>query len=381
MAPGLTAIGSGPAGVSAAETFRAAHPRIPVRILTADPALPYAKPPLSKAFLNGRHPKLDLHSPGWFARQNVDLIRGITVERIDLANNEVVTAGGQHYPHWHLVLACGANPVRLDVPGGQAALNLRSYADAVILRMAARSAESAVVIGGGLIGCEAAACLAGRGVATTMLAPEHVPLQRRFGDDVGERVAKILSDNGVRFIGSTEVAAIEDDRVVLETGDTVDGELVVSALGVRPDARLAEAAGLDTQDGRIVVDEHMHASARNVYAAGDVALAYNVTAGRPVPAEHWRDAGQQGRIAGLSAAGYPAAWDGVPEFACTIGESTLKYRGWGADYEHSRLVEHHNGFTVWYEAGGEVEGVLSFNTDDDFQTAGELVRAHAPMAL
>jgi NADPH-dependent 2,4-dienoyl-CoA reductase/sulfur reductase-like enzyme len=269
----------------------------------------------------------------------------------------------------------------LDVPGGEAALNLRSYADAVILRMAALNAESAVVVGAGLIGCEAAACLAGRGVATTMLAPEPVPLQRRFGLDVGERVAKLLSDNGVRFVGSTTVAAIDDDRVVLDTGETIGGELVVSALGVRPDGRLAEAAGLQTRDGRIVVNEHMHASARDVYAAGDVALAYNVVAGRRVPAEHWRDAAQQGLVAGLSAAGYPAAWDKVPEFCCTIGESTLKYRGWGADYQHSRLVEHHNGFTVWYEAGGEVEGVLSFNTDDDYLTATELVRSHAPMAL
>jgi NADPH-dependent 2,4-dienoyl-CoA reductase/sulfur reductase-like enzyme len=367
--------------LSAAETFRAKHPHIPVRILTADPAPPYARPPLSKAFLCGRDPKLDLHTPGWFDRQNVALIRGITVEHVDLANNEVVTAGGRHYPYWHLVLACGARPVPLDVPGGEAALNLRSYADAVILRMAALNAESAVVVGGGLIGCEAAACLAGRGVATTMLAPEPVPLQRRFGLDVGERVAKLLSDNGVRFVGSTTVAAIDDDRVVLDTGETIGGELVVSALGVRPDGRLAEAAGLQTRDGRIVVNEHMHASARDVYAAGDVALAYNVVAGRRVPAEHWRDAAQQGLVAGLSAAGYPAAWDKVPEFCCTIGESTLKYRGWGADYQHSRLVEHHNGFTVWYEAGGEVEGVLSFNTDDDYLTATELVRSHAPMAL
>jgi NADPH-dependent 2,4-dienoyl-CoA reductase/sulfur reductase-like enzyme len=381
VATGFIAIGSGPAGVSAAETFRGRHPNIPVRILTSDPALPYAKPPLSKTFLCGRDPKLDLHSPGWFDRQDVELVRGITVEHIELANNAVVTAGGQHYPYWHLVLACGANPVRLDVPGGEAALNLRSYADAVVLRMAALNAESAVVVGGGLIGCEAAACLAGRAVVTTMIAPEPVPLQRRFGLDVGERVAKILSDNGVRFLGSTVVAAIDDDRVVLDTGEAIDGELVVSALGVRPDAGLAKAAGLETHDGRVVVNEHMHTSARDVYAAGDVALAYNTTAGRRVPAEHWRDAAQQGLVAGLSAAGFSAVWDQVPEFSCTIGESTLKYRGWGADYQHSRLDDHHNGFTVWYEAGGEVVGVLSFNADDDYRTAGELVRTHAPMAL
>jgi NADPH-dependent 2,4-dienoyl-CoA reductase/sulfur reductase-like enzyme len=381
VAPGFVAIGSGPAGLSAAETFRSKHPHIPVRILSTDPALPYAKPPLSKAFLCGREAKLDLHSAGWFPRHDVELLRGITVDHIDLAHQEVVTEGGRRYPYWHLVLACGSNAVPLSVPGAEAALTLRSFADAVILRMAARSADSAVVIGGGLIGCEAAACLAGRGVPTTMVAAESVPLQRRFGDQVGERVAKILSDNGVRFLGSTTVTAIDDTRVHLDTGATLDGDVVVAATGVRPDPHLAEAVGLDTQDGRIVVDEHMHTSARNVYAAGDVALAYNITAGRRIRAEHWRDAAQQGLIAGLSAAGHPAAWDKVPGFSCTVGESKLKYCGWGTGYEHSRLVEHRNGFTVWYESSGEVVGALSLNADEDYRLADQLVRSHTPMAI
>lgn len=381
VAPGFIAIGSGPAGLSAAETFRSKHPHIPVRMLTSDPALPYAKPPLSKAYLCGRDTKLDLHSPGWFVRHNVDLIRGITVDHLDLANQEVVTTGGMRYPYWHLVLACGATPVPLTIPGAHTALSLRSFADAVILRMAARSAESAVVIGAGLIGCEAAACMATRGVLTTMVAAEPVPLQRRFGVDVGDRVAKILSDSGVRFLGSTSVAAIDDTTVHLDTGAAVEADVVVSATGVRPDPHLAAQAGLETQDDRIVVNERMHTSALNVYAAGDVALAYNVTARRRIRAEHWRDAAQQGLVAGLSAAGYDAVWDKVPGFSCTIGESTLKYRGWGTGYEHSRLVEHRNGFTAWYEAGGEVVGVLSLNADDDYRHADELVRRHTPMTV
>jgi 3-phenylpropionate/trans-cinnamate dioxygenase ferredoxin reductase component len=110
-APGFIAIGSGPAGLSAAETFRSKHPHIPVRILTTDPALPYAKPPLSKAYLCGREAKRDLHSAGWFVRHDVELQRGITVDHIDVARQEVVTEGGRHYPYWHLVLACGANAV------------------------------------------------------------------------------------------------------------------------------------------------------------------------------------------------------------------------------------------------------------------------------
>ncbi len=360
--------------MSAAETFRSKHPDIPVRILTGDLALPYAKPPLSKGFLCGNEDKRDLHSAGWFARENVDLVRGITVDHIDTAGQEVVTAGGQRYPYWHLVVASGATPVKLDVPGAEAALTLHSFSDAVALKMAARYAQSAVVIGGGLIGCEAAACLAARGVETAVVAAEAVPLQRRFGLEAGERVVKILSDNGVGFVGETTAAAIGDSCVVFDDGTTVRADLVISAVGVRPDIRLAEAAGLDTRDGRIVVDEHMHASARNVYAAGDVALAHNVTAGRRIRAEHWRDAAHEGLVAGLTAAGYSAEWDQVPGFSCTIGDSVLKYGGWGS-YETCRLVEHHNGFTVWYETDGEVVGVLTLNADEDRQRVEQLLRA------
>ncbi len=359
---GFISIGSGPAGLSAAETFRSKHPHIPVRILTADPALPYAKPPLSKDFLCGREVKLDLHSPGWFVRNDVELLRGITVEHIDVTNQEVVTAGGRRYGYWHLVLACGACPVPLAVPGGESAFPLRSFADAVVLKMAACNADSAVVVGGGLIGCEAAACLAELGVTTTMVAAEPVPLQRRFGDDVGERVAKLLSRSGVRFLGSKAVTAVDDTGVTLDGGENIEADLVVCAAGVRPDITLADDAGLETEDGRIVVDEHMHTSARNVYAAGDDALAYNVTARRRIPAEHWRDAAQQGRVAGLTAAGYEAKWDKVPGFSCTIGEFILKYRGWGGGYEDSRLVEHRDGFTVTYETGGKAVGVLELET-------------------
>ncbi len=358
-APGFIAIGSGAAGLTAAETFRRKHPKIPVRILSSDPALPYAKPPLSKAYLCGRDPKLDLHSPGWFVRQAIQLHRGITVDHLDLTNREVVTAAGRRYAYWHLVLASGATPVPLDVPGGEAALSLRSFADAVVLRMAAKHSDSAVVVGGGLIGCEAASCLATRGVATTLVAPEPVPVYRRFGVEVGERVIKMLSDNGVRFIGSTSVTAVEDRGVTLDTGAAVEAELVVSATGVRPDSRLATASGLDTEDGRVVVDARMHTSVPNVYAAGDVALAYNVTAGRRIASEHWHDATQQGRVAGTVAAGYSAAWDDVPEFSCEIGRSALTYRGWGTGYEDSSLTEHRDGFTATYRSGQQVVGVLS----------------------
>lgn len=250
-ASGFIAIGSGPAGLSAAETFRSRHRHIPVRILSADPALPYAKPPLSKEYLCGGQTELDLHSAGWFVRNDVDLIRGVTVERIDLDAHEVITAGGVHFPYWHLVLS---------------------------------------------------------------------------------------------------------------TGETLEGDVVVAATGVRPDIRLAIAAGLATRDGRVLVDEHMHTSARNMFGAGDITLALNVAAGARVISEHWRDAAQQGRVAGLTAAGYPAAWDMVSGFTCTIGKFRMTYRGWSGSYDLYRLVDQPNGFSVDYEADGSSVGTLLATT-------------------
>lgn len=376
---GLIAVGSGPAGLSAAAAFRERHPHLRVQILTADPAMPYAKPPLSKEFLCGGEHHVDLHTPDWFDKRRLELVRGITVDHIDVDAREVITRGGRSCPYWNLVLAPGAAPVPLDVPGAENALHLRSLADAVAIRMTALQARSAVVIGGGLIGCEAAACLAANGIATTMVAGEPVPLMRRFGLDAGERIAKLLSDSGVRFIGPTRVVEVREDGVTLDDGAALDGDLVVAATGVRPDARLAERAGIHTQGGRIVVNERMHTSAPNVFAAGDVALAYNVTAGRPIPTEHWRDAADQGEIAGASAAGSPTGWAKVPGFHCEIGEARLKYRGWGVPYDHARLVDHRDGFTVWYEAGGEVVGVLSLNADDDYRMAAALVSSHSPL--
>ncbi|MDY6997964.1 MAG: FAD-dependent oxidoreductase [Actinomycetota bacterium] len=358
VAAGLVAIGSGPAGVSAAETFRARHRHIPVRILSNDPALPYAKPPLSKQFLCGLPAELDLHSEGWFERNAIDLVRGVTVERIDVEAQEVITAGGTRYPYWHLVIASGSRAVPPPVPGAASALPLRSFADAVALRMAARHARTAVVIGGGLIGCETAGCLATLGIATTVVAPEPVPLHRRFGLDVGERVVKMLSDSGVRFVGAATVTAVRDAGVALAGGEFLDGDVVVAATGVRPDIRLAVEAGLATGDGRIVVDQRMRTSARNVYAAGDVALAYHVAAARPVISEHWRDAALQGRIAGLTAAGTDAQWADPSGFTCTIGTFRLRYRGWGGPYDRCRVTDDRDGFTATYDIGGAVVGRL-----------------------
>ena len=151
--------------------------------------------------------------------------------------------------------------------------------------------------------------------------------------------------------------------------------LVLAATGVQPQSALAQAAGLDVTDSRIVVGADMQTSVPGIYAAGDVALAFNPSAGRRLAVEHWQDAVDQGAVAGASAAGMAVTWDAVPGFWTTVGDATVKYHAWGDGYQRSRLLERENGFTVWYEADGAAVGVLTYNADEDYRLGEGLIRA------
>jgi 3-phenylpropionate/trans-cinnamate dioxygenase ferredoxin reductase component len=131
----------------------------------------------------------------------------------------------------------------------------------------------------------------------------------------------------------------------------------------------------------IVVDAQLRTSAENIFAAGDVALARNATAGRPLAVEHWQDAVDQGQIAGAASAGQSGQWDSVPGFWTTIGDATLKYHAWGDGFDRARFIGHADGFTVWYEKGGATVGVLTHNADDDYDRGEELIQQHRPIPI
>lgn len=177
---GLIVVGSGPAGMAAAESFREHNAHLPVRILTADVDLPYARPPLSKEYLRGQTDDVALHDAQWFDDRNVELSRGATVDRLDLREHALYV-GDERHSFDTLILACGAAPTAPSIPGGHRALLLRSFAEATALRHAAGRATSAVVIGSGFIGCEAAASLAIRGIPVTWLPPKS--FRRRSGSE------------------------------------------------------------------------------------------------------------------------------------------------------------------------------------------------------
>jgi 3-phenylpropionate/trans-cinnamate dioxygenase ferredoxin reductase component len=373
--PGLVIVGSGPAGVSAAEAFRKHDPDTGVLLLTDDPALPYARPPLSKEFLRGDVEETDteLHPASWFDERAITVLASAEVTSIDVVH-KTVTAGGVAHAYRTLVLAAGARPVSPPMPGGETALRLRSLSEAARLRKAATGAGSAVVIGGGFIGCEAAASLAMRGVVATVVAPDPLPQVKRIGDEAAERLAAMLAQAGARYVGGVAVESAEPGRVHLDNGVTIDCDVVLAALGVQPCSDVAEKAGIEVSDSRIVVDSGMRTSAEGVYAAGDVALAHNATAGRPIPTEHWQDAVDQGAVAGANAAGASDEWGAVPGFWSSIGEATLKYTGWGEDFDQAHFRPRGDGFTVWYETGGTLVGALTHDADDDYDRAAELIR-------
>ncbi len=379
---GIAIVGGGPAGLEAARAYRDAGGDGPVTMLTAEAAAPYVRPLLSKELLRGETDDAALEEESWFSDNDVELRREATVEALDPAERRLRLAGGEELAFDACVLATGSEPLRLPVPGADdpGILNLRSLHDARVLRSRAEEARSAIVIGSGFIGCEAAASLAMRGLRVTLVSDEHVVHAARLGEEAGRRITDWLAELGVALRLGAPVQSVGAGRVHLPGAPPVEADLVLFAVGVRPRGELAEAAGLELPDGRIVTDEHRRTSADAVYAAGDVALARNAAAGRRLPVEHWGEALNQGAVAGARAAGGDAVWDAAPGFWSTIGDRTLKHVAWGDGFDEARMVVHPGGaFTVWYGSDGTAVGVLAHERDEDYERGRELIEQGRPL--
>ncbi|MEV4604883.1 FAD/NAD(P)-binding oxidoreductase [Amycolatopsis sp. NPDC049253] len=374
----LIVIGSGPAGLSAARAYREAGGAGRVRILSADPAPPYKRPPLSKDFLRGESDEADLALDG--PGEDVDLVLGDPV--VALGTHEVRTGSGAAHEFTKCVLATGAEPLRPPVPGADHpdVRCLRSLHSSRELRAAAAGARSAVVVGAGFIGCEAAVSLSRLGLQVTVLCPDSVPQEPRLGRSAGELILHWLKAEGVSVLRDTRLEAVTGGhRIHTELTPALDTDLVLLATGVRPRVELAAHARLALEHGRVRTDDHLRTSRPDVYAAGDVAFAHNPSAGRSLAVEHWGEALAMGEVAGRSAAGTDASWDAVPGFWSEIGDQVLKYAAWGDGYDHAHPVSHDGGFTVWYERGAELVGVLTHGADEDYERGRALIRDHRPV--
>jgi 3-phenylpropionate/trans-cinnamate dioxygenase ferredoxin reductase subunit len=386
----IVIVGAGPAGLSTARAYREHGGRGAVALVGEEPLLPYERPPLTKEFLRGEleQDELPIERAEWFERHSVDLHVGIPVAAIESSprtpgSHRVVLRDGRELAAEAIVLATGSEPVRPSMPGAEHkdVLTMRRLSDSRAIAAKAREGGEAIVIGSGFIGCEVAGSLAILGVPNTLVSVERLPQEDRLGAEVAERIAGWLRDAGVALIGAASVSSIEDARaVVLEDGRRLRAACVVLATGVRPRGELAEQIGLDRRDDTIAVDSTMRSSDPAIFAAGDIALAHNVTAGRPIRVEHWGDALGHGEVAGRTLAGARAHWDDVPGFWSMIGQHTLKYAAWGDGYDESRLIEHGDGaFTVWYARSGATVGVLTHNCDEDYEQGRERVAEGAPL--
>ena len=378
---GLLVVGSGPGGVSAAMAYRAADGDGRVRLVTADPDLPYERPPLSKDFLRGDTDvdAVFLHPAPEYADHRIELIQSCQVRGLSVAERFAELDDGTRLDYDACVLATGSAPVGLPVPGADRphVHLLRSLQDADALRTAAASATRAVVAGSGFIGCEAAASLAARGLPVTLITEEQRPHQARLGEWAARRIEEWLRDCGVELMTGNRLAEISDSTVRTEGHHSIAADLVLLATGVRPRTELARAAGLTIGRGRVRVDASMRTSANGVYAVGDVAFAHNASAGRELAVEHWGDAMAMGEIAGQQAAGQSAEWSAAPGFWSTIGDHTLKYSAWGDGFDDAAPVEGDGGFTVWYGKAGRVVGVLTSERDYDYDRGQQLVEQNA----
>ncbi|MET0998573.1 MAG: FAD/NAD(P)-binding oxidoreductase [Marmoricola sp.] len=389
---GLLVIGSGPGGVSAAAAYVDARGPGPVCLVSADVDQPYQRPPLSKAVLSGEEaPEVTPILEDEHALDSVDLRLSTTVAHLDLQARRVTTEDGDVLGYDRLVVATGSEPVPLPgVDPGAEVFLLRSLDHGRRLAAAAERARSAVVVGSGFIGCEAAASLAGRGVTTTLVTPESAPQATRLGEWAGEQIAGWLREAGVELRTGVQVERVTAPRrVQLDDGSTLDPDLVLAAVGVEHARPFLESSGLRIEEGRLAVDDELLTSDPHVWAAGDAALAHHGVAGRALAVEHWGDALAMGELAGRNAAcagpdgaGEAGQWSDPPGFWSEIGEHTLKYAAWGDGHERVEVVEHGDGaFTVWYaDADGELVGVLTHDRDDDYERGGELLSRRASLA-
>jgi apoptosis-inducing factor 3 len=336
----IVIVGGGAAGFAAAERLRRENYRGSIIMLSAEEAAPVDRPNLSKDYLAGTAPEewLPLRPDNFYAENGIDLRLKTTVAAIDARACAVTLADGGTLPYDRLLLATGAEPVRLPIPGaaeGQV-LTLRTLADSRAIIARATAARRAVIIGASFIGLEVAASLRARGIEVHVVAPAKRPMERVLGPQMGDFVRALHEEHGVVFHLEDVAASIEGERVTLKSGTRIEAQLVVAGVGVRPRVALAEGAGLAVDRG-VTVDAHLETSAPGIFAAGDIARWPDPHSGETTRVEHWVVAERQGQTAALNMLGIRQKFDAVPFFWSQHYDIPINYVGHAESWDELRI--------------------------------------------
>jgi NADPH-dependent 2,4-dienoyl-CoA reductase/sulfur reductase-like enzyme/nitrite reductase/ring-hydroxylating ferredoxin subunit len=368
-------VGGGAAGFAAGEMLRRRGFAGSVTMLSNDDATPVDRPNLSKDYLAGSAPEdwVPLRGDDWYAENKIDLRLKTEVTALDAKAKELTLGDGSKLKFDKLLLATGAEPVRLDIPGaGQTHVHtLRSLADCRTIIADAKDAKRAVVIGASFIGLETAASLRTRDIEVHVVAPEKRPLERVFGPQLGDFIRALHEEHGVKFHLEDTVSAIDGKQATLKSGGTLDADLVVVGVGVRPRLALAEKAGLAIDKG-VTVDEYMQTSAPDIYAAGDIARWPDAISGQRIRVEHWVVAERQGQIAALNMMGMRTPFNSAPFFWSQHYDVPINYVGhaekWDAIEIDGDVMK--RDCVVRYKLGGRVLAVASIYRDKESLEAG-----------
>ena len=336
-ASSILILGAGAAGSTAAETLREEGFAGRITLIDPDPDAPYDRPNLSKDYLAGTASEdwLPLHPRAFYSEMDIELVLGRRVQAIDPSGGRVTLQDGAALRYDQLLIATGATPVELNIPGAAGRiLYLRNLKDSRRIIESAKSARRAVVIGTSFIGLEVAASLRARGLEVHALGPDPLPLARVLGPELGTYIRDLHQEHGVVFHLGRTVRELQTDGVVLDDGTRLPADLVVAGVGVRPNVELAQQAGLAVDHG-ILVDEWLETSTSGIFAAGDAARWSDPRTGERIRVEHWVVAERMGQTAAHNLLGRREPFDAVPFFWSQHYDVPIAYVGYGTGWDRT----------------------------------------------